>query len=123
MRELPEHQYIATLLSPPTGRPNMDVKFLTPFINAAAEVLTTELGGAVERGTIALHRSGYTTNDVSVILTIVGKLQGVVVYGMSQTTALAMVSQMIGQTFTEMDELVQSGVAEVGNVITGRASM
>ncbi len=109
-------------ISPP-GRPNMDVRYLTPFINAAVEVLTAELGGPVERGSISLHRSGYTTQDVSVILTIVGRLQGVVVYGMSQATALAMVSQMIGQRFDEMDELAQSGVAEVGNVITGRASM
>ncbi|MCC7354173.1 MAG: chemotaxis protein CheX [Anaerolineae bacterium] len=123
MIAVPQSEITSTLLAPPTERPNMDVKFLTPFINAAVEVLAAELGGPVERGGIALHRSGYTTNDVSVILTIVGRLQGVVVYGLSQSTALAMVSQMIGQPFTQMDELVQSGVAEVGNVITGRASM
>lgn len=103
--------------------PRMDVKFLLPFIQAAAEVLTAEIGGPVERGDIALHRTAYTMNEVNVILTIVGRLQGVVIYGMSQATALGMVSQIIGEPMQEMDELVQSGIAEIGNVITGRASV
>lgn len=123
MQELMRREIIAPLVETQTERPKMDVKFLVPFIKAAAEVLTTEVGGPIQRGEISLHRSGYTTNDVSVILSIVGRLQGVVVYGMSQATALAVVSQLIGQPFQEMDELAQSGIAEIGNVITGRASM
>jgi chemotaxis protein CheX len=34
-----------------------------------------------------------------------------------------MVSKMMGQEFTEFDNLAQSGVAELGNVITGRATV
>jgi chemotaxis protein CheX len=33
-----------------------------------------------------------------------------------------MVSKMMGQDFPELDALAQSGIAEIGNVITGRAS-
>jgi chemotaxis protein CheX len=123
MDTLATRDMISALVAPSNERPNMDIRFLNPFVTAAAEVIATEIGGAVERGPLSVSRTGYTTCDVSVILTIVGNLQGVVIYGMSQKTAIDMVSHMIGQQFTEMDELVQSGVAEIGNVITGRASM
>jgi chemotaxis protein CheX len=34
-----------------------------------------------------------------------------------------MVSKMMGQDFDELDALAQSGIAELGNVITGRAAI
>ncbi|MBV8718679.1 MAG: chemotaxis protein CheX [Chloroflexi bacterium] len=42
---------------------------------------------------------------------------------MSQETALGIVSRMMGQQFEEFDALAQSGIGEVGNVITGRAGV
>ena len=100
----------------------MDAKFLSAFLQSAVEVITTEVGGTVERGQVTLERTSYATNDVNVILTVVGRLRGVVIYGMPQTTALNIVSQIIGQPVEELDELAESGIAEAGNVITGRAS-
>jgi chemotaxis protein CheX len=55
------------------------------------------------------------------MLTVVGKLRGVVIYGMPEYTALGIVSHIMGQRLGEIDDLVQSGIAELGNVITGRA--
>ena len=52
-----------------------------------------------------------------------GTLSGLVLYSMSQATALGIVSKMIGQDFIEFDELAQSGIGELGNVITGRAAV
>jgi chemotaxis protein CheX len=42
---------------------------------------------------------------------------------MSQQTARAIVSRMMGQEFPTLDMLAQSGIAEVANVITGRAAV
>jgi len=100
----------------------MDVRFLTPFVKAAVDVLTAEIGGPIERGELSIQQSTYTTNDLNVMLTLVGRLQGVAIYGMDQATSLGIVSQIMGQRFGTLDELAQSGVAELGNVITGRAS-
>jgi len=123
MSELPQSPISVDLVTPFIQRSRMDVRFLTPFLKGAVDVLTTELGGPIERGELSLRRSAYTTQAVNVLLTLVGRIQGVVIYGMSQSTALAMVSQIMGQPFEVMDDLAQSGVAEIGNVITGRASM
>jgi chemotaxis protein CheX len=122
MQDSYDTETITELVSQVSTRTSMDAKFLSAFLQSAVEVITTEVGGTVERGQVTLERSSYATNDVNVILTVVGRLRGVVIYGMPQTTALGIVSQIIGQPVEELDELAQSGIAELGNVITGRAS-
>ncbi len=100
----------------------MNVELLNPFISAAVEVLEQEVSATAQRGEISLQRSAYTTSEVTTMLSIVGEVQGMVLYGMPTNMALALVSQMMGQEFTEFDDLAQSGIGELGNVITGRAS-
>ncbi len=101
----------------------MNVKFLNPFVDAANEVLMAEASMKVTRGSLTLQKSAMTASDVTVLLTLVGQVQGVVLYGMSTSTALKIVSRMMGQDFAEFDNLAQSGVAELGNVITGCATI
>jgi len=100
----------------------MNVEFLNPFISAANEVLQQEVNACPERGEIRLQRSAYTTTEVTTMLSIVGEVRGMVLYGMPISMALALVSEMMGQAFDEFDDLAQSGIGELGNVITGRAS-
>ncbi len=102
---------------------NMNVNFLNPFIDAAIEVLKVEVGVAVTRGNLELQKSALTTDDITVLIHLVGQVHGVVLYGIPMTTGLKMVSAILGQEFTEFDSLAQSGVAELGNVITGRATV
>jgi chemotaxis protein CheX len=101
----------------------MNVRYLNPFIEAAAEVLHAEVGASITRGPVTLHRSLYTARDVTVTLSLIGRVDGMVLYGLSTATALQLVSCMMGDTLCDMDELAQSGIAELGNVITGRASI
>ncbi len=101
----------------------MNVQFLNPFLEAANEVLKAEIGVDVQRGEISLQRSALTANEVTVLLSMIGQLQGVVLYGMSKATACMMVSKMMGEPIAELDSLAQSGVAELGNVLTGRATI
>lgn len=97
----------------------MSVNFLNPFLNAAKSVLAAEIGAQVNRGTVTLETNCYTPQDVTVLLSVVGDIHGVVLYSMDIGMALAMVSHMLGQKQEEFDDLAQSGIAEMGNVITG----
>jgi chemotaxis protein CheX len=100
----------------------MNVKFLSPFVEAAFTVLEAEVGlKTAQRGELSLERSACTTNDITALISIVGQVQGVALYGMSQTTAINIVSQILDQPFQEFDELAQSGIGELANVITGHA--
>jgi chemotaxis protein CheX len=101
----------------------MNVKFMNPFVEAATEVLLAEANAPTTRGSLSLQKSALTSDDVTVLISLVGQVQGVVLYGLSTKTALALVSRMMGQEFSEFDGLAQSGVAELGNVITGRATI
>lgn len=101
----------------------MNVKFLNPFIEAAFEVLKAEAGITPQRGSLGLEQNEYKTDDITVILALVGAVEGTVYYGMSNDTAMILVSKMIGENITTFDSLAQSGIAELGNVITGRASV
>ena len=56
------------------------------------------------------------------VIGITGPLTGIAVYGMPSSMAMAVVSRMMGAPVTELDEMALSGIAELGNVITGRAA-
>jgi chemotaxis protein CheX len=101
----------------------MKVEFVNPFLEAATEVLDAELGGEVQRGTLRLHKTAFTTDEVTAVVGVTGTLHGLVLYSMSQATALRIVSRVMGQEFEEFDAIAQSGIGELGNVITGRASV
>ena len=101
----------------------MNVKFLNPFVDAASEVLKAEVGASVTRGDLSLQKSALTANEITVLINLVGQVQGVVLYGMEIKTGLNLISSMMKQEFNEFDNLAQSGVAEIANVITGQASI
>ena len=101
----------------------MKVEFVNPFLQAASEVLDSELGGEVERGSLRLQKTAFTTDEVTALVGVTGTLNGLVLYSMSQATALRIVSRVMSQEFEEFDAIAQSGIGELGNVITGRASV
>jgi chemotaxis protein CheX len=101
----------------------MNVKFLNPFVDAAADVLMAEAKVNINKGTVTLQKSALTTDEVTVLINLIGQVQGVVLFGLSEHLGMELVSKMMGQTFKEFDNLAQSGVAELGNVISGRATV
>ncbi|HEY3061082.1 MAG TPA: chemotaxis protein CheX [Chloroflexota bacterium] len=101
----------------------MKAEFINPFLQAATQVLESELGAAPERGSIGLQRSAYTSNEVTAVVGVTGSVSGMVLFSMGESTARGMVGVMMGQEFPEFDALAQSGIAEIGNVITGRAAV
>ena len=101
----------------------MNVKFLNPFVESAFEVLVIETGMTATRGELALKKEAYITDDVTVMLSLVGDVEGIVFYSLSQAAALKLASSMLGEALMSFEGLAQSGIAELGNVITGRASV
>lgn len=102
---------------------NMNVQYLIPFIEAAHEVIFAEANCRMDRGQLSLDNGPYKTMDITVVLNLVGDVKGTVFYSMPVGTALKIVSAIMGEKIEEFDALAQSGIAELGNVITGRASV
>jgi len=108
------------LANPPRLVPKAE--HLEPFLEAAREVLEQELGTVVERGRLTLAEGNHTTQEITAIVGITGRLTGLAIYGMSEATALSIVGRLLGQPMDTFDDLAMSGIAELGNVITGRAA-
>lgn len=101
----------------------MNVKFLNPFLDAVVDVMKAEVGIPCTRGNLSMQKSSMTTSEVTVMISIIGQVQGVVLYGMSKTTSLKVVSKILDQEFSDFDNLAQSGIGELGNVISGKATI
>lgn len=100
----------------------MRVEVFNVFVVAAGEVLATEADVKPIRGQLDLQRDAYVTDDVTVLLSLVGDVWGVAILSLSFDFAKAIISRMLGQDVTEFDELAQSGISELGNVIMGQAT-
>jgi len=100
----------------------MKREIIVPFVTAAAEVLVTETGVTLKRGKLSLQSFAVITDDVATLVGIVGGIQGMILLNLSLSTCLALLSRMLGYELTEFDELARSGIAELGNVIAGRAA-
>lgn len=100
----------------------MSVTILNPFVKSAINVLKAELGANVQRGAVRIENEQQSTHDVNVLVGVLGQAHGTVYYGMSIETACQIVGKMMGQPFEAFDDMAQSGIAELGNVITGLAS-
>ncbi|MEE9278484.1 MAG: chemotaxis protein CheX [Dehalococcoidia bacterium] len=101
----------------------MKVDMVNPFVAAAREVIKAELDSDAERGKVSLHLSDKTADEVTALVAVTGKVRGIVLYTMSTKTACAMVSQMVGQECDRLDDLGQSAIAELANMITGKAGV
>lgn len=99
------------------------LELVGPFIEAAARVIHQECGETVDRGQLHRVRSPQTNNDISALIAITGGVAGLVIYSMSEETALGFASRMIGEAVTELDALAQSAIAELANMITGQAGI
>lgn len=99
----------------------MQVETVQIVIRAALDVLRQETGAETNAGAVKLLSSSQTSEQVTVMIGVTGGMRGMIILGMSQDTALGIVSRMMGEPCTELDELAQSGIAELGNVIAGHA--
>lgn len=100
----------------------MDAELVNGFINSAHDVLQAEVGAPVKIGQVSVQKDGYTCQQVTAVIGVAGNIQGVMMFGLSEETAKQVVSRMMGQEIGSLDELAQSGIAEMGNVIAGAAA-
>ncbi|MDA8189382.1 MAG: chemotaxis protein CheX [Dehalococcoidales bacterium] len=99
----------------------MDADLVNRFIESAQGVLQTEIGGPVNMGKVSAQNTPYTTQRITTLIGVTGSIEGVMMFGLSEETAKLLVSRMIGQEIDNFDDLAQSGIAEMGNVIAGTA--
>lgn len=101
----------------------MDVKYINPFFDAFLNVLP-ELGmNNIKKGRISLRGKTIDSLGVLVIIGIVGDLKGNIIYETTIENAKSIASKMMmGAPVKELDEMAQSAIEELANMLTANAS-
>jgi len=99
----------------------MKAETLNAFFLAARNSMTMEVKSEIKRIGLRVDPSEHVTDEVTVYLSMVGGLRGMVLVGMNLATARSMATTMVGEPQEELTEMGLSALAEMGNLIAGGA--
>ncbi len=101
----------------------MDVNYINPIISSFSNVMP-QLGLAkVTKKGVSLKGKFIESPGVVIIVGIVGDIRGNVIYGLSIDDAKQIASKMMmGMPVPEFDELAQSAISELTNMLTANVA-
>ncbi len=101
----------------------MKAEVINPFLESARNVIEQVIQVSPSTGMLGIKEIELIDNHIWIQVGMTGQLSGNVIFGLAENVALRMVSIMMGgYVITEMDEMGQSAISELGNMISGNAS-
>ena len=101
----------------------MDAKLVNPFVSAVESVLPQMGFQPPTRSSLNVRQKNVEGLGVSVIVGFTKQLRGNVVYNMDEETAKFIASKMMmGMPIAEFDEMAQSAISEMSNMLTATAA-
>ncbi|HWR44571.1 chemotaxis protein CheX [Sporomusa sp.] len=102
----------------------MDVKLINPFLEAITTILPQLGFKEINRGGLEIKEQVLPSQGVTVLIGITKEIKGNVAYNMSADTAKKVASTiMMGMPVSEMDEMAQSAISEMVNMVTANAAI
>ena len=102
----------------------MDAKQMAPFLDALANIMPQLGFQEVRRGGLRVEEDKLSSKGVMVIIGLTEMLRGNIVYNFSLDTARAIAStMMMGMPVPELDDMAQSAISELGNMLAANASI
>ncbi len=99
----------------------MKAEFINPFLEATVNVLKTMAMITPKAGKPSLKGSSESKGDVSGLIGLTGPAEGSLAVSFSESCALKIVENMLGESFSEMNGQVADAVGELTNMISGDA--
>ena len=100
----------------------MDAKYINPVLEAMTNVLKTMAKVEPKQGKPALKKSNKSHGDVTGIMTMVSdKVKGSLAITFTKPVILDIAKRMLGEDFTEINEMVTDLTGELTNMVTGGA--
>ncbi|MBP2626899.1 MAG: putative chemotaxis phosphatase, CheX [Firmicutes bacterium] len=101
----------------------LDVKMVNPFIEAIMNIMPQLGFQSITKGNLSIGDQFMTSKGVTVLVGLTGGMRGNVAYNITEDTAKKMASiMMMGMPVAEMDEMAQSAISELTNMVTGNAA-
>ncbi|MCT4618144.1 MAG: chemotaxis protein CheX [Marinisporobacter sp.] len=102
----------------------MDVKLINPFIQSFLSVMPQIGFSDIKKGNLSLKDRNIKSDGVMINLGIVGDIKGNVIYSMTIDNAKAIASKMMmGMPVEALDDMAQSALSELSNMLTANASI
>ncbi len=103
----------------------LNTDFIHPFLNATIHILNVQANLPAEPGKAYLKKQNdRLVGDVSGIIGVVSdKFNGSVVISFPEPTFLKVMSNMLGESFTELSPEIVDGAGEILNMIFGQAKI
>jgi chemotaxis protein CheX len=99
----------------------MKVELVNPFIHATTSVFRTMLGCELTRGQLSLKTNRAPEYEVSGLIGLTGKCQGMVVVSLGRDTAISATEIMLSERPDGLNRDVVDAVGEIANMIAGAA--
>jgi len=94
-----------------------------PLVQGFREVLRESAGLEITERTSSTQHASTVTLELTVLVGMVGAIEGQVSYSLSKNFACQFASAMLGDTITDYDDMAESAICELGNMVTGRAAV
>ena len=102
----------------------MDVKHINPFLDSILTIMPQLGFKDIKKQGISIKDNQIKSLGVMLTVGIVGDIKGNVIYGMSIDSAKQIASiMMMGATVDEFDEIPQSALSELSNMLTANAGI
>jgi len=99
----------------------MRMELIQPFINAADAVLSETLQSTAKIGDVSMEEETYRRRGVAAMITIVGDIEGRVIFDLDPPTAAKIAGHFAGGEVEATDEIVRETVCELANQVIGNA--
>lgn len=100
----------------------MQAEHINPFIISVCKVVKDMCQIDLKIGKPSLKEEKYSPDASVIKLGLVGDLAGTAVLNLERPTALAIVSKMMMMPVSTIDEIGQSAISELGNMVAGNAA-
>ena len=96
---------------------------VNPFIDAIMHIMPQLGFQNIVKGKISVGEQFVESKGITIIVGLTDELRGNVAYNMTKDTAMQIASKMMmGMPVAELDELAQSAISELTNMVTGNAA-
>lgn len=101
----------------------MNAEYINLFIEAVTGVFREVAQKEIVIGAKSVKQSNVTGKNVAVIIGITGEIRGSITINMDEEYAMGIASQMMcGMPVEAFDEMAQSAIREMGNMLMGRVA-
>ena len=100
----------------------INVNYINPILKASVTVIEQACGMNVTIGKPALKEASFTHDELLILMGITGEMKGQAIIDFPMASALQIASKMCMMEMTELNEISQSAICELCNMIMGNTA-